>query len=292
MNYAPVKAGTLQSFGFIITELTMLLSLLYCLDTLQYTKLYLPLILTTLAPVFATLALFYHGTVYTIAIVLTILTAVANIVYTIILLVTFSSYSDEMQIANQTFGFYVLIGLLLVQTTLIIWSAVLLFQLRATKPVKRLAAESDELESQQWRTSLMIGLLYAYLAIVVLSSLLNLVPALHWTAFYIVLFLPYGVPYLMCMTFFKVGDSITVGAFLQSCVALIDLIYTVWLLLSYRVRSEEMQLQSFGIAGFWLLIVSFLLRVGISLTFVVLSVQMKGSSFYQRFDRTLNDKTK
>lgn len=285
------KAGTLMSFGYILTEVTMLTSLLYCLETLQYTKLYLILILPVFATIATVLALLHTGPWFNAAIALLIITAVSELAYGITLLATYSSESAEMQIADQLFGFYVLLGFLVVHLALFIWSTVLMFQVRPSKPFQRLAAKRADGDDTQSVANTMIGLLLAYAAVLVLSSLLNLVSALEWTGFYIALFLPYGIPYLMMMQLFKIGKSIVVGNFMICSVATIDLIYTVWLLVSYSVQLPDLEAESFGVAGFWLLYISFILRIVITIWFAILSSRLMDMPFYPRFSRFLQDKT-
>jgi hypothetical protein len=285
------KAGTLQSFGYILTEVTMLASLLYCLETLQYTKLYLILILPVFATIATVLALLHTGAWFNTAIALLIVTAVSELAYAITLLATYPSESVEMQIADQLFGFYVLIGFLAVQIILFIWSTVLMFQIRSFKPFQRLAARRTDGADTQYIANTMIGLTCAYATVLVLSSLLNFVHALEWTGFYIALALPYGIPYLMVMQLFKIGKSIVVGNFMICSVAAIDLIYTVWLLVSYNVQLPDLQAESFGVAGFWLLYVSFIVRIVITIWFAILSSRLMDTPFYPRFSRFLQDKT-
>ena len=291
MSTAHERAGTLQSFGYITTEVTMLTSLLYCLDTLHYTKLYLILILPALATVSTVLSLFHTGAWFNAAIALLIVTSVAELVYGIVLVATFSNESAEIQIADQTLGFYILVGFIVVHLIMFIWSTVLMFQIRSSKPSQRLVSKQESGDDTQSIASTMIGLLYAYTAVLALSSLLNLVPALEWTGFYIALFLPYGIPYLMVMQLFKIDKSVVVGNVMMCSVAVIDLVYTVWLLVSYGVQKPDLETESFGVAGFWLLCVSFILRIIITIWFAILSTWLIDTPFYPRFSRFLQDKT-
>lgn len=277
------RAATVQSFGFIMTEVSMMTSLLYCLATLRYTQLFLILIPLTLAPVVSVSALFFSGAIFNTALGLLCLCVSAVFAYTLLLLFSYAEHSTEMLIAGETLGFYTLIGFLLVQIGQLLWTAVLMFQLASVSPSERLLV-TPSTSVARLRLGSVLLLIYSYTAVLLASSLLNFDTALDWTHFYVALFLPYGAPFLMLMMLFKSQISIRVGTFMLSLNQGVELIYLTWLLICYPVRSVEMADAGLpALVDFWLLVASFLVRAAVLIAFHVLLNRASHSSFADRF---------
>lgn len=275
------KAGTVQSFGYILTEIVMVLSLLYCLDTLRYTKVFWPLMPLTLAPVLNVLALLDSGRWFFFAIACNIATAFALSVYAIILLVSFSSHSDEMRIADETFGFWLLLLGVLSAIVFLIWSVQYMFSLSAVPVAERLSLPGTKVTYHRIRIYIVIVL--AYTLVLLLSTLLLYVEGLAWSAFYILLFLPYGVPYIMTMMLFKRSTSLSVGVLMIASVTLIDFLYAVWLLLWYDYRYVASGLPVSEHFAFWTLVVATLVRALLASVYAILCTTVLPRSFQERF---------
>jgi len=275
------KAGMLQSFGYILTEIVMILSLLYCLDTLHYTKLFLPLIPLTLVPVLNVLALLDSGRWFSFAIVLNVVTAFVLFIYGIILIISFSSHTNEMHIADQTFGFWLLLLGVLAAITFLVWSVQYMLSLSAVPVSERLSLKGTKLTYARIR--IYIVTILAYTLVLLLSTLLLYVESLAWTAFYILLFLPYGLPYLMTMILFKRDTSLNVGVLMIASVTLIDFLYAVWLLLWYDNRYVVAGLALSEHLAFWTLVAATLLRVLLASVYATLCVNDLPRSFKERF---------
>jgi hypothetical protein len=278
------KAAAVQTFGFLLTELVMLLSIVNYLDSLRYTKVYLATIPLLFSSVLAVIATTLSNDTIQLTMGVVMLSGVGEFAYFVWLCVSHSVHALEIKEQGHELMFYGLLLGVLVAIVQLVWISVLLLQLQDSTLKQRMAsAELTGRDASIVNRLSTTALLYA--SVVSLSSLSGSNSALAWSSFYEMLLLPYGTSFMMVMLIFKNSDTMRWGMFLLISVGAFDVVYTVFTSLSYVNRREELAYSSAQETEFLLLLLSVVLRAVLVFVAVGLANKLKEVPLEDRLNK-------